>query len=397
MAVDSIDELKQGLQTAWDAFSISQRIGDQLREMRSLISVTNHLFILKDPAWHELAERALQMTRQMGDLKAEVNILLRIGSAYGMDDLPRSREYLQAALSKSESLNDKATELRLLDAIGEQYERNGDYFRQLTEYKNKKLRISREIGNRMSEGFSLMNCGQIQALYLGDYEGGLELEKQALRILENVTTRLFPILRIAQIESALGHYAEALAMLDTGWPLGEKIIADIGRAGLKLVAAIIYNSMGDKENLWSSLNLTSEIQQMVANNMVSRQYQMTAASQASVAHLKLAQILGGQESDEGRSHIWRALEASQTSLDIYNQFGFVQVVECTSEEIFFRHSQALSANGRAESATFLKMAYDEMMRKHAFIPSNTIYKKTFLKHIRLHRDIRSTYSLKTNS
>jgi len=197
--------------------------------MRSLIRIANARFTLRDPAWRELAERSLALARQLGDLKAEVNLLLGIGGKYGMDDLPRNREYLQAALARSETLNDKATKLSLLHEIGEQFERDGDYYRQLTEYEMEHLRLSREIGHRIEEGNALMFCGQIQALYLGDYENGLETERQALRVWENMTSRIFPLLRITQILTAQGKYTEAIKTLERARPLGEKVIFDIGR------------------------------------------------------------------------------------------------------------------------------------------------------------------------
>jgi len=137
---------------------------------------------------------------------------------------------------------------------------------------------------------------------------------------------------------------------------------------------------------------------MVANNMVSRQYQMTAASEASVAHLKLARLYSVRGNSESQEHIRQALESSQTCLNIYGQFGFVQVVECTSEEIFYRHSQALAANGQAEEAAdFVKRASDEMMRKYEFIPTKNHFRKTFLRNITLHVDIRSAIGWKKHS
>jgi len=394
IATDSLEELTQGLQMAQQALSLARQIGDSHREMRSLIRVSSNLFGLKDPAWRELAERALELARQLGDLKTEVNLLLGIGGSYGMDDLPRSREYLQVALSRSETLNDKATELPLLEAIGQQFERDGDYYRQLTEYELKRLRISREIGNRLEEGNALMFCGQIQALYLGDYDIGLELVKQALVVWENITARLFPLLRIAQIQALQGRYNEALATLEMARPLSEKAVTDTGLAGLNLVTVIIYNMLGDEQSLRSALEIASQIQQMVANNLVSRQYHMTAASEASAAHLNLAHLIAGREADEAeiQAHVQRALESSQSALHLYQEFGFVQVVECTSEEIFYRHSQALTANHRdAEAAEFLKRAYDEMIRKHDLIPVDSPFRKTYLENIQLHRDIQAGY------
>jgi hypothetical protein len=67
-------------------------------------------------------------------------------------------------------------------------------------------------------------------------------------------------------------------------------------------------------------------------------------------------------------------------------------VECTSEEILYRHSQALSANGLSlEAAEYLERAYNEMMRKHELIPVGSHYRKTYLENIQLHRDIQIAY------
>lgn len=392
---DNRQELIPGLEMAEEALALAQQLGDQKREMRSLTRVANIRFTLNDPSWRELAERALSLARQFGDLRTEVNLLLAVSGKYGVDDLPRGREYLQEALARSEALNDKATKLPLLQAIGQQFERDGDYYRQLTEYEQERVRLSREIGHRIVEGNALMACGQIQALYLGDYEAGLELELQTLHFWENITDRLFPLLRIAQIQTALGRHSEALATLELARPLEEKVVFDIGRAGLGLVTAILYNTLGDRHRLQLALDITSQIQQMAAGNLVSQQYHMAAACEASAAHLKMAQYFAGRKkmSTQRQTHLAQALESSQSALNIYQQFGFVQVVECTSEEIFYRHSQALAANDRdVEAAEFLERAYAEMMRKHDLIPAGSPYRKTFLESIQLHREIQTAFA-----
>ena len=397
------NELTQGLQMAQEALALAKQLGDEYREMRSLIRIANAYAALNNPAWKELAEHALSLARQLGDLKTEVNLLLSLGGKYGIDDLPRSREYLQAALSRSETLNDKATKLSLLQAIGQQFERDGDYYRQLTEYEQERLRLSREIGNRFAEGNALMFSGQIQALYLGDYETGLELELRALRFWENINDRLFPLLRIAQIQTAQGRHTEALATLELARPLEEKVVFDVGRAGLGLVTVILYNTLGDEGHLQSVLNITSQIQQMVASSLVSRQYHMAAACEASAAHLKLAQRLAGRKRTKTahQTHLAQALKSSHSALTIYEQFGFVQIVECTSQEIFYRHSQALAANDHpAEAAEFVTRAFVEMMRKHDLIPAESPYRKTYLENIQLHqrdsnRLCRAAYGLRS--
>lgn len=392
LEISTVDRegISGGLQMAEEALHLSEQLGDQHRLLRSLICVSNVRFILKDPSWLGLAERALALARELGDLKTEVGILLGLGQAYGMDDLPRSREYLEAALSRSMTLNDKATELELLQALGQQFERDGDYYRQLTEFERKRIRLSQEIGNRVAEGNALMFCGQIQALYLGDYDNGLDLEKQAVGIWENMTSKLFPLLRIAQIRIAQRRLEEAAEAIELARPFGTQTVFEIGRAGLGLVNAVLCNALGGEQNLRAALELTLQLQQMVSDNLVSRQYLMAAACEACASHLGLAQAVDDEAAWE--EHQRRALEFSQSALDLYHSFGFVQIVECTSEEIFFRHGQALAVNGRErEAIEYLNRAYDEMMRKHNLIPAESPFRKMYLENIQLHREIGEVY------
>ena len=390
---NSREELRPGLQMAEQALDLSREVGDKRRELSSLMSVARIRLTLREPNSLEIAEEALALARQLGDLRTEVSMLLRIGNAYGMDNLSRSREYLEAALVRSESLNDKRIEILLLEALGRQFERDGDYYRQLTQYERKRLKLSREIGNRYVEGQTLMFCGQIEALYLGDYESGLKLEREVLQIWDPITGRLFPLLRIVQILTAQGNYADALATLDVARPLGDKVVMDIGRAGLGMVAIILSNALNDEPRLWEALELADQIQQMTADNLISQQYRMAVACEASDTHLKLAGYLIERDKSEYWKHLTQALESSQNAIDLYQHFGFVQIVECTSEEILYRHSQALAANGRSEEANeLLERAYREMMRKHDLIPSDSPFRKTFLENIQLHRDIQNMYA-----
>ena len=131
--------------------------------------------LLKDPSWRESGDQAFELSRQLGDLHMQVGLLLGISDSLGMDDLQHGARYLEEALEISQRLEDRETEARLLAALGPRCERSGDYTRQLTEYEQKRVQIYREIGNRMGEGHALMFCGQIQAIYLGDYENGLAL------------------------------------------------------------------------------------------------------------------------------------------------------------------------------------------------------------------------------
>ncbi|MFN2108373.1 MAG: hypothetical protein ACK2UI_01805, partial [Anaerolineae bacterium] len=69
------------------------------------------------------------------------------------------------------------------------------------------------------------------------------------------------------------------------------------------------------------------------------------------------------------------------------------ITECVSEEILFRYSQALTANEQPEEATkYLRRAYDEMARKHALIPADSYFRRTYLENILLHQEIRAAYA-----
>ena len=110
-----------------------------------------------------------------------------------------------------------------------------------------------------------------------------------------------------------------------------------------------------------------------------------------MARLGLTQCL--PEEEERQEQRAQALEASQAALDVYQNFGFVQVVECTSEEILFRHGQALAANEQQEAAEeYLRRAYDEMLRKYALIPADSPYRRTYLENIPLHRELQALHA-----
>lgn len=383
-------ELETGLRMAQEALTLVRQMGDKRREMHALVAVAGLRLLSKEPGWQELGQQAFELSRQLGDLRMQIGLLLGISDAFGMDDLQRSAEYLEEALAISQRLEDKETEARLLAALGPRCERVGDYYRQLTEYEQKRVQLYRTVGNRLGEGHAIMFCGQITAIYLGDYEAGLALMQDACALWSETTDRLFPLLRIAQIQTALGRFAEAEATLEQARAAGERVILDIGRAGTCLVEAILHNARGGPEHWRRVIALQTEVQQMVAGDRVSRQYQMAAACEATAAHLGLAH--SAADAAEREAHRRHALHASQTALEIYEQFGFTQVVECLGEEILYRRSLALAANGQEAAAhSCLARAYGEMMRKHALIPADSPYRVTFLENIALHRAIRAAW------
>ncbi len=384
------EELETGLKLAREALALAQGLGDKRREMHALVAVAQLQLLRKDPSWYELGDQAYELSRQLGDLRMQVGLLLGISDALGMDDLQRGAGYLEQALEISQRLEDKETEANLLAALSPRFERTGDYYRQLVEYEQKRVAIYREIGNSMGEGHALMFCGQIQAIYLGDFAGGLVLMYEALARWSETSDQLFPLLRITQIQAALGNFDQACATLETTRAASKQVLLDIGHAGLALVEAITHNAQGGPDHWRQVLGLQATIQQMVKEDQLSRQYQMAAACETAATHLGLAACT--EDAAERFEHQRLALEASGAALAIYRQFGFTQVVECVSEAIYYRHSLALAANGRdSEAREMLEAAYVEMMRKHDLIPADSPFRTSFLENIALHRDIATAY------
>lgn len=393
------EEIEAGIPMAQQALELAQQLSDRRREMESLIAIVNHRLALSDPTWQPLAERALELARQVQDEHYEARLLIGMGGVFAFSDEPTlSMEYLEAAaaLAMRQGLDDKITQMSLLNLLGLEFERNGDFYRLLTEYQQERLNISREIGHRPNESKALQACGRIQGIYLGDYQGGLALLEECRRILVGSRDEVYPLFHIAQIQSEQYQYTEALASLERVRVIGEPV-QDRGLASLKLVWSILYNALGDEAHLYMALGLAEEVQQLALQSpLVSRQYEMAALCKATAAHLKLALLAkDATVTQPGAvySHLDSALHTAQKALDLYNTFGFVQITECVSEEILFRYSQALAVNEQQEEATkYLRRAYDEMARKHALIPTDSYFRRTYLENILLHQEIRAAYA-----
>jgi predicted ATPase/class 3 adenylate cyclase len=384
------EELDAGFTLAEEALVLAQEQGDRHREMQSLVAIAKQRLWVNDPTAWGLAERALELARELGNRSYEVDILISMGQVYAWSDHPeRGMAYLEAALPVSQALDDKVTEARLIELIGLQFERSGDYYRLLTEHHQQRLRISREIGHRPVEADALMDCGQVQGIYLGDHDGGLALLDECLHIWEGTPGEAIALLRIAQIQIVRRGYDEAREALEQARCIIDKqAVREMGYAGLLLVSAKLCNALGDSAHLFEALELIAQTRQLVTDAPLTRQYEMAAACEATMAHLGLAELTAAEA--ERQAHLQQAQGSSQMALEIYQHFGFVQIIECVSEEILYCHSQALAANGaEAESVDYLWQAFGEMMRKHALIPPNSPFRRTFLENIPLHLEIQA--------
>jgi predicted ATPase/class 3 adenylate cyclase len=404
------DEVEGGMELAQEALTLSQQLGDKRRELESLIAIANQQLTFSDPAWHQQAERALALAQEIGDKQYEARLLVGMGGIFAFSDQPeQSMEYLEAAaaLAMSEGLEDKVIQMSLLNLLGLEFERNGDYYRLLTEYQQERLHASREIGHRPMESQALGACGRIMGIYLGDYTSGLSLLEECRRILRGTRDEVHPLFHVAQIQVAQADHTGAQETLEQIQLIGEPI-KDRAQASFKLVCAMLHNARGTRaatrgnaseitEHLEATLRCVQAVIDSVEQSpLVSLQYEMAAQCQATLAYMGLAQ--SANEEQEHYDYLDAALRAAERAHEIFQHFGFVQIVECVSEEVMFRYSQALAANQQQDLAVrYLRRAYDEMIRKQSLIPAESHFRRTYLQQIPLHREIRAAYASRVGS
>jgi predicted ATPase len=401
-------EIEAGISIAQEALTLSRAIGDRARELQSLICIVNQRLTLSDPSWQSIAEEALELARAAGERYYEARLLVGLGGIYAFSDQPeRGMEYLEAAaaLAMSQGLEDRVVQMSLLNLLGLEFERSGDYYRLLTEYQQERLHASREIGHRPMESQALQACGRIIGIYLGDYAAALDALRDSQQLLARSPDIVYPLFHVAQIQiwqADLEGATETLRVIESAGA----VLQDRGQASLSLIEVMLCNAKGVRsatrsdsagviEALQRAVQLcTAVIDLARRSTLVSRQYEMAALCQATVAYLGLAQSLP----DETEAQLALALESAEMAYAIYQSFGFAQVVECVSEEVLLRYSQALSANDQQDLALrYLRRAYDEMMRKSALIPADSHYRRTYLEHIPLHREIRAAYTSRIGS
>lgn len=387
---DTWDLLQEGLRMADQALELSRKIGDKHREMFSLMAKARLLQMAGDPLGLTITNEALGLAQELEDATNQITLLLALADEYGMENPNLGKQYLDAALELRDRISDKRILLDLLTTLGSIYEREGDYYRLLVDYVARRLEICREIGDRLSEGFVLMYYAQVEGLYLGDTDAALERVMHALKLTAKVTGSLYPLLRIAQIQIRQGLYDQAEETLAKARPLSEHGVAHIGRVGWMLVSALLYNDRGNPGDYERVIDLASQVKRLVEEQRVSPQYRIAACCESVQAYLQLEPMSADEEQASG--FLVRALEESSQALRNYQDYGFVQIIECSSEEVFYRHGQALAANRKQEEAEiYYRQAYDEMMRKYDKIPADSHFRKTYLENIPVHREILAVY------
>ncbi|HEY9077133.1 MAG TPA: AAA family ATPase [Anaerolineaceae bacterium] len=356
----------------------------------------------EDLDWLQKGEEALALSRKVGDKKAEARLLTSLGSAcFWSDHIPLAKKFLNDALLLCQEIGDQITEIDIIHEMRLFAEREGDYFRLLTEFGQHRIELARKIGYRSGELNAIISIGECQSIYLGDLDNGLDKIVQARNVLKALSIDdLFVILRLVQIYTMKADYQKAQELLEPLWQGNPNEKPPFARIGRGLATAILNNAIGTEQSAWRSIETIAPLWDLLeAHPAITRQYEVGFAIKTAEAYLVLAQQ--PHLVDDRKIYLEKALEFSSQAATKLEKYGCIQFIEGSTEEVWFYHSQALLANhllfdGKQQlrrAISFLKRANKEIIRKLNMIPQESPYRTTFLNNIPLHRDILQAYRM----
>ena len=213
--------------------------------------------------------------------------------------------------------------------------------------------------------------------------------------MEGTADKLFPLLRIAQIQTALGQFEEAWSTLEQARAVSERVILDIGRAGLSSGRGDPAQCARRPGALAPVLELQAQVKQMVAE----------ISSRGSTRWQPCARLLPRTwDWQDARQMTAEQDEHRRRPSSVADGVGHLPTVRFHPGGGVPGRRNPLSAQSgpggqrqAAEAHDFLSRAYAEMMRKHDLIPPDSPFRRTFLENIVLHRQIRVAYAGQTQS
>ncbi|MCP4115532.1 MAG: tetratricopeptide repeat protein [Desulfobacteraceae bacterium] len=179
----------------------------------------------------EMAYQAIRHTEgQRDSLNAEIEF--ELGYSLSLNsDLSEALGHYKQSLEITREIGDKATEGTTLNNISQIFTARGDYDTAL-KYLQQSLEIRREIGDKAGEGATLNNISQIFKAR-GDYDTALKYLQQSLEITREIGNKAgegTTLNNISQIFKARGDYDTALKHLQKSLEITREIGDKAGEA-----------------------------------------------------------------------------------------------------------------------------------------------------------------------
>ncbi|MEH2227551.1 tetratricopeptide repeat protein [Nostoc sp.] len=232
--------------------------------------------------------------------------LTSLGNAYNsLGQYQRAIEFHQQSLEISREIGDRNTQGRSLANLGNAYNSLGQYQRAI-EFFQQSLEIAKEIGDRYTQGLSLGNLGNAY-FFLGQYQRAIEFYHLSLEIAKEIGDRYTQgkfLMGLGNAYNSLGEYQRAIEFyhqsLEIAKEIGDRNTQ--GRSSANLGNA--YNSLGDYQRAIEFFQQSLEI----AREIVDRNTQGRSLANLGNAY----NYLGDYQ---------RAIEFYQQSLEISRDIG----------------------------------------------------------------------------
>jgi Nif-specific regulatory protein len=248
------------------------------------------------------------------------------------------------------------------------------------------LETALQIGRTLADSYVQENCNENLGevfFFMGQYDEAEACFSSARMIAAKTGFRIGEItntLDIAQIQIEQGHSAEALEQVSAC----VKAFSEIKDAHVEAVSLLrfaqIYLERGDLQDFGKALEYLSKLNEAAAANGFDA-LKILALSYAALSHAH-------------RGHPGEALALSENAQQLLDLSPFVVGGK---QSIYLNHARVLRVNKRAEEAeTFIKRAYDEVMRIADGIDDPKLY-RSYTETVKVNAEIIREHSLLNRS
>lgn len=294
----------------------------------------------------EVLKKAGEAYQHQHDLRSSALTLQSIGNVLlGLDRTEQALEVYNRSQALAQKTGDLSLQSALLNNIGSIFFRQG-YLSQARETYEQGLKIDRILGNLTGQAKKLNNLGILLAT-LGKNQLALEYTIKALEIdtsTGNLDGQMAKMGNISSLWLEMGDTEKAIIYIDQGIKLSQKLGSQAFLGQFLGAKVKIELKIGHPEEAIRFGEEALKINRQIGN----RSYQVSALINMQEVYLSLGKPK-------------TALECTNQALELVKD---TDLFDIEKESIYFAHYQSLIANGRyGESATFLELAYREILRQ----------------------------------
>jgi tetratricopeptide (TPR) repeat protein len=404
------------LNTLEKLLALAKELGDKPGWLQTISRLASYYWEIGDlNRAEDTARQALIVAQHNNDRPGELACMEQIARVLWTRRDAESLSYAAQALMIAQDLGDRQREGRLTELVGHIYSDTLHDPDRASIYFEQALNITREVGNRIEEAWTLWGMGGL-ALLIDDYTCALQHYNQAKKISKNIGATIQvgwdlyhtgdAWYNLGNYDRALDHYQQAQVIFNTSHHRRGKIYALIS-LGLVFVAEEKFDEAGTyleqairqaEEHNDLVLMLRSYQALSTHHRLLGGEEHLTNAIRLSNRIIKLT-AEGGHYENELLGHYLRgasffelkdlneARKSSSIAIERLEQLTYLHSPQISAAEIYYGHSRILATMGQVDSAQiYHQKAYDETMRKADLI-SDAQQRRDFLQNVPINRAI----------